>query len=120
MEKVDEYPDIIIGCAGGGSNLGGLISDFMKDKLTGKANPYFIAVEPAACPSLLMANMLMIFVIQVILTPLAKMYTLGSGFIPSSIHAGGLCVIMVCHLLYQNYITMVILMKQSIIPKPHF
>ena len=65
MEKVDEYPDIIIGCAGGGSNLGGLISAFMQDKLTGKRNPYFIAVEPKACPSMTRDGMLMTTVIQV-------------------------------------------------------
>lgn len=65
LEKVDEYPDIIIGCAGGGSNLGGLISDFMGDKLTGKANPYFIAVEPAACPSLSRGKYAYDFVTQV-------------------------------------------------------
>ena len=90
LEKVDEYPDIIIGCAGGGSNLGGLISDFMGDKLTGKANPYFIAVEPAACPSLSRGKYAYYFCDTGHVTPLAKMYTLGSGFIPSSIHAGGL------------------------------
>ena len=52
MELCDEYPDIVIGCAGGGSNLGGLIAPFMQDKLTGKSDPRFIAVEPASCPSL--------------------------------------------------------------------
>ncbi len=90
MEKVGEYPDIVIGCAGGGSNLGGLMSEFMHDKLTGKKNPYFIAVEPAACPSLTRGKYAYDFCDTAKVTPLAKMYTLGSGFIPSSIHAGGL------------------------------
>ena len=90
LELVDEYPDIIIGCAGGGSNLGGLISPFMQDKLLGRANPYFIAVEPAACPSLTRGKYVYDFCDVGHVTPLAKMYTLGNGFIPSSIHAGGL------------------------------
>ena len=90
MEKVGEYPDIVIGCAGGGSNLGGLISEYMHDRLTGKAKPYFIAVEPAACPSLSRGKYAYDYCDTGHVTPLAKMYTLGSGFIPSSIHAGGL------------------------------
>ncbi|HOH89099.1 MAG TPA: TrpB-like pyridoxal phosphate-dependent enzyme, partial [Bacillota bacterium] len=90
MEKIEEYPDIIIGCAGGGSNLGGLIAPFMQDKLTGKANPCFIAVEPASCPSLTRGRYAYDFCDTGKITPLAKMYTLGSGFIPSSNHAGGL------------------------------
>lgn len=90
MEKVGAYPDIIIGCAGGGSNLGGLISEYMHDKLTGKGNPYFIAVEPAACPSLTRGKYAYDFCDASGITPMAKMYTLGSGFMPSSIHAGGL------------------------------
>ena len=68
MEMIGEYPDVIIGCAGGGSNLGGLIAPFMQDKLTGRADPRIVAVEPASCPSL----------------------TRGRGFIPSANHAGGL------------------------------
>lgn len=90
MELLDEYPDIVIGCAGGGSNLGGLISPFMQDKLTGKANPYFIAVEPASCPSLTRGKYAYDFCDTGKVTPLAKMYTLGCGFMPSSNHAGGL------------------------------
>lgn len=90
MEKVGEYPDIVIGCAGGGSNLGGLISEYMHDKLTGKGNAHFIAVEPAACPSLSRGRYAYDYCDTGHVTPLAKMYTLGSGFIPSSIHAGGL------------------------------
>lgn len=90
MEMYDEYPDIIIGCAGGGSNLGGLIAPFMKDKLDGVKNPYFIAVEPASCPSLTRGKYAYDFCDTGKVTPLAKMYTLGCGFIPAANHAGGL------------------------------
>ncbi len=90
LEKVDEYPDIVIGCAGGGSNLGGLMSEFVHDKLTGKANPHFIAVEPASCPSLTRGRFAYDFCDAGQITPLAKMYTLGNGFMPSPNHAGGL------------------------------
>ena len=90
MEMIDEYPDIIIGCAGGGSNLGGLIAPFMQDKLTGKADPRIIAVEPASCPSLTRGRYAYDFCDTGRITPLARMYTLGCGFIPSANHAGGL------------------------------
>ena len=90
MEKYDEYPDIIIGCAGGGSNLGGLMSEFMRDRLKGKAKPYFIAVEPMSCPSLTKGVFAYDFCDTGKVTPLAKMYTLGSGFVPAPTHAGGL------------------------------
>lgn len=90
MEKIDEYPDIIIGCAGGGSNLGGLIAPFMQDKLLGKKNPDIIAVEPASCPSLTRGKYAYDFCDTGKITPMARMYTLGSGFIPSPNHAGGL------------------------------
>ncbi len=90
MEMIDEYPDIVIGCAGGGSNLGGLIAPFMQDKLTGKANPRIVAVEPASCPSLTRGKYAYDFCDTGKITPMAKMYTLGSGFIPSANHAGGL------------------------------
>jgi tryptophan synthase beta chain len=90
MEALDEYPHIIIGCAGGGSSLGGMISEYMKDRLTGKAKPYFIAVEPASCPSFSRGRYAYDFCDTGNVTPLAKMYTLGSGFMPSAIHAGGL------------------------------
>jgi tryptophan synthase beta chain len=89
-EKIDEYPDIVIGCAGGGSNLGGLMSAFMADKLAGKEAPYFIAVEPASCPSLTRGKFAYDFCDTGMVTPLAKMYTLGAKFKPSSNHAGGL------------------------------
>lgn len=90
MEMLDEYPDIIIGCAGGGSNLGGLIAPFMQDKLTGKANPRIIAVEPASCPSFTRGKYAYDFCDTGKITPMAKMYTLGCGFMPSANHAGGL------------------------------
>jgi tryptophan synthase beta chain len=90
MDMLDEYPDIVIGCAGGGSNLGGLIAPYMSDKLTGKANPRIIAVEPASCPSFTRGRYAYDFCDTGKVTPLARMYTLGSGFIPSADHAGGL------------------------------
>ena len=90
MEMLGEYPDIVIGCAGGGSNLGGIISEFMGDRLNGRANPYFIAVEPASCPSMTRGAYKYDFCDTGKITPLAKMYTLGSEFSPSAIHAGGL------------------------------
>lgn len=90
MEKLEEYPDVVIGCAGGGSNLGGLIAPFMQDKILGKANPYFIAVEPASCPSLTRGRYAYDFCDTGRVTPLARMYTLGCDFIPSANHAGGL------------------------------
>ncbi|HIZ44814.1 MAG TPA: TrpB-like pyridoxal phosphate-dependent enzyme [Firmicutes bacterium] len=90
MEMLDEYPDIVIGCAGGGSNLGGLIAPFMQDKLTGKSNPRIVAVEPASCPSLTRGRYAYDFCDTGRVTPLARMYTLGCGFIPSASHAGGL------------------------------
>jgi len=90
MEMIDEYPDIVVGCAGGGSNLGGLIAPFMQDKLTGKANPRIVAVEPASCPSLTRGKYLYDFCDTGMITPMAKMYTLGCTFKPSANHAGGL------------------------------
>lgn len=90
LEKYDVKPDIIIGCAGGGSNLGGLISPFMGEKLRGENDYKFIAVEPAACPSLTRGKFAYDFCDTGMICPLAKMYTLGSGFIPSANHAGGL------------------------------
>lgn len=90
LEKIDRYPDIVIGCAGGGSNLGGLMSPFMADRLTGKKAPYFIAVEPASCPSMTRGKFAYDFCDTGMVTPLAKMYTLGHSFMPASSHAGGL------------------------------
>ncbi len=90
LKKYDIKPDIIIGCAGGGSNLGGLIAPFMRDKIKGKANYRIIAVEPASCPSFTRGKYAYDFCDTGMVCPLAKMYTLGSGFIPAPNHAGGL------------------------------
>ena len=90
LDKYGVVPDIIIGCAGGGSNLGGLISPFMGEKLRGERDYRFIAVEPASCPSLTRGKFAYDFCDTGKVCPLAKMYTLGSGFIPSPNHAGGL------------------------------
>ncbi|MGN0563172.1 MAG: TrpB-like pyridoxal phosphate-dependent enzyme [Candidatus Heritagella sp.] len=90
LDKYGIKPDIIIGCAGGGSNLGGLIAPFMGEKLRGEADYRFIAVEPASCPSLTRGKYAYDFCDTGMVCPLAKMYTLGSGFIPSPNHAGGL------------------------------
>ena len=90
LEKIGVKPDIIIGCAGGGSNLGGLISPFMGEMLRGEAEYRFIAVEPASCPSFTRGRFAYDFCDTGKVCPLAKMYTLGSGFIPSPNHAGGL------------------------------
>ena len=90
LDKYGVQPDLIIGCAGGGSNLGGLISPFMGEKLEGKNNIDFLAVEPASCPSLTRGKYAYDFCDSARITPLAKMYTLGCGFMPSPNHAGGL------------------------------
>ena len=89
-DKYGIKPDIIIGCAGGGSNLGGLISPFMGEKLRGEADYKFIAVEPASCPSFTRGRFAYDFCDTGMVCPLQKMYTLGSNFIPSANHAGGL------------------------------
>ncbi len=90
MDKYGIKPDMIIGCAGGGSNLGGLISPFMGEKLRGEADYQIIAVEPMSCPSLTRGKYAYDFCDTGMVCPLAKMYTLGSGFIPAPNHAGGL------------------------------
>ena len=90
MDKYGIKPDIIIGCAGGGSNLGGLIAPFMGEKLRGEADYRFIAVEPASCPSFTRGTYAYDFCDTGMICPLAKMYTLGSSFMPSANHAGGL------------------------------
>ncbi len=90
LDKYGIKPDIIIGCAGGGSNLGGLIAPFMGEKLRGEADYRIIAVEPASCPSFTRGQFKYDFCDTGMICPLAKMYTLGSSFIPSANHAGGL------------------------------
>lgn len=90
MDKYGISPDIIVGCAGGGSNLGGLIAPFMGDRIEGKNNIRFIASEPKSCPSFTRGKYAYDFGDKSKMTPLLKMYTLGSGFMPSPNHAGGL------------------------------
>ena len=90
MDKYGVKPDVIIGCAGGGSNLGGLIAPFMGEKLRGEADYRIVAVEPASCPSFTRGEYRYDFCDTGMVCPLAKMYTLGSSFIPSADHAGGL------------------------------
>lgn len=104
MEKIDEYPDIIIGCVGGGSNFAGLFLPFVKDKIDGtKPDLRIISVEPASCPTLTRGPYEYDFGDEAGLTPLLKMYTLGHGFIPPPVHAGGLryhgMAPIICHLL---------------------
>ncbi|MCE5234939.1 MAG: TrpB-like pyridoxal phosphate-dependent enzyme [Eubacteriales bacterium] len=90
MEQLGEYPDVVIGCAGGGSNLGGILCEYMAERLSGKSKVRFVAAEPSSCPSLTRGKYAYDFCDMGHVTPLAKMYTLGSGFLPSPIHAGGL------------------------------
>ncbi len=91
LKEFGEYPDVVIGCAGGGSNLGGLIAPFMRDTLRGdRKGTRFVAVEPASCPSLTRGRFEYDFCDTGKITPMAKMYTLGAEFIPSPNHAGGL------------------------------
>lgn len=90
MEMAGEEPDVIIGCTGGGSNFAGLVMPFLGRKLKGKGNPRIVAVEPSACPSLTKGRFTYDFGDTSHLTPLVKMHTLGSTFMPPGIHAGGL------------------------------
>jgi len=90
LEKVDAYPDVVIGCSGGGSNLAGLSFPFLYDKIVEGKNVRVIAVEPAACPSLTRGKFAYDFGDVAGLTPLLPMYTLGKDFMPPGIHAGGL------------------------------
>lgn len=90
LDKYGVTPDIIIGCVGGGSNFGGLIAPYMGERLQGKNNIEFVGVEPASCPSLTRGKFAYDFCDSAKITPLAKMYTLGCGFMPSPNHAGGL------------------------------
>jgi tryptophan synthase beta chain len=90
LEQVETYPDIVIGCCGGGSNLGGIGLEFIKDRIEGKGNARVIAVEPSACPTLTEGEYKYDFGDAAEMTPLLKMYTLGHKHIPPAIHAGGL------------------------------
>jgi tryptophan synthase beta chain len=90
MSAADAEPDIVIGCAGGGSNFAGLAFPYLREKIAGRLNPRVIAVEPAACPTLTRGRYTYDFGDTAHLTPLVKMHTLGSTFIPPGFHAGGL------------------------------
>ena len=90
FDKVDDYPDIVIGCNGGGSNFSGFAFPFVQDKIAGKADTEFIAVEPAACPKLTKGLFTYDYGDTAGMTPIVQMYTLGHDFIPAGIHAGGL------------------------------
>ena len=90
MAMAGEEPDVVIGCAGGGSNFSGIAFPFLRDKLAGDSKTRFLAVEPASCPSLTKGEYRYDFGDTVGLTPLVKMHTLGNGFRPAPIHAGGL------------------------------
>jgi tryptophan synthase beta chain len=90
LGQLDEMPDVIIGCTGGGSNFAGLIFPFLREKLAGKIDPTLRAVEPAACPSFTRGRYAYDFGDTAGLTPLLKMHTLGHDFVPDPIHAGGL------------------------------
>lgn len=103
MEMAGEYPDVVIGCAGGGSNAAGLLFPFMKARLEGKTTTRFLAVEPTACPSLTKGEYRYDFGDTAGLTPLMKMYTLGHTFMPPGIHAGGLRYHAMAPLLCQLY-----------------
>jgi tryptophan synthase beta chain len=105
FELVGDYPDIIVGCCGGGSNLGGLAFPFIRDKINGK-DLRVIAVEPLSCPTLTKGEFRYDFGDTVGLTPLLMMYTLGHNFVPPGIHAGGLRyhadAPLVCQLYHDN------------------
>jgi tryptophan synthase beta chain len=90
LDKYDIKPDVIIGCAGGGSNLGGLIAPFMGEKIKGEADYRIIAVEPEGCPSFTRGKYAYDYCDTGMICPLSKMYTLGSNFMPAATHAGGL------------------------------
>jgi len=90
LAKVEETPDLVVGCTGGGSNFAGLTFPFLREKMAGRMNPTIRAVEPAACPSLTKGTYAYDFGDTAGLTPLLKMHTLGHDFIPDPIHAGGL------------------------------
>jgi tryptophan synthase beta chain len=109
MEMADAYPDVVIGCFGGGSNFGGLALPFVADKITGKApNTRILAVEPSACPSLTRGVYAYDFGDSVGMAPMVKMHTLGHSFVPQAIHAGGLryhgAAPLISHLVQGGYV----------------
>ncbi len=90
MELAGEYPDVVVGCAGGGSNFGGVAFPFLRENLVNGRNTRFVAVEPASCPTLTKGSFTYDFGDTAGMTPMMKMYTLGHSFVPAGIHAGGL------------------------------
>lgn len=115
MESVGEYPDVVIGCCGGGSNFAGVAFPFVKDRLDGKSNVWCVAVEPAACPTLTRGPFAYDFGDTGGMTPLMKQYTLGHNFMPPGIHAGGLryhgVATQVAHLKKEGHIGALALMQ---------
>jgi tryptophan synthase beta chain len=119
MEMAGHYPDVVIGCVGGGSNFGGMVLPFVGDKLTGRApNLRVLAVEPAACPTLTRGKYAYDFGDTAMMTPLVKMHTLGHGFVPRPIHAGGLryhgAAPVISHLLEMGQIEAIALPQNSV------
>jgi tryptophan synthase beta chain len=108
MEMAGDYPDVVVGCAGGGSNAAGLMFPFLRDRLVRGSKTRFLAVEPASCPSLTKGEYRYDFGDVAGLTPLMKMYTLGHTFMPPGIHAGGLryhaMAPLLCHLYSEGHI----------------
>ena len=89
MELAGEYPDVVVGCVGGGSNFGGIAFPFVRENLKDNKNTRIVAVEPASCPTLTKGRYTYDFGDTASMTPMMKMYTLGHSFVPSGIHAGG-------------------------------
>jgi len=118
LELINEKPDILIGCVGGGSNFGGFILPFVPEKLKGKSEVKFLAVEPTACPTLTKGLYLYDFGDTVGLTPLLKMYTLGHNFVPPKIHAGGLRyhgdAPILCYLVYKKLVEAVAYTQKAV------
>jgi tryptophan synthase beta chain len=90
MAKTDDYPDVVIGCFGGGSNFSGIAFPFLRENLHNKKKTRFVAVEPSSCPKLTKGKFMYDFGDSAGMTPLLPMYTLGHDYIPDKIHAGGL------------------------------
>ena len=118
LELIGEKPDVLIGCVGGGSNFGGFILPFVPEKLKGKSEIKFLAVEPTACPTLTKGLYLYDFGDTVGLTPLLKMYTLGHNFVPPKIHAGGLRyhgdAPILCYLVYKKLVDAVAYTQKAV------
>lgn len=118
LELIGERPDVLIGCVGGGSNFGGFILPFVPDKINGKINTKFLAVEPTACPTLTKGLYLYDYGDTVGLTPFLKMYTLGHKFVPAKIHAGGLRyhgdAPILCYLVYKKLVDAVAYSQKSV------